>query len=67
MSNQGTTKQTMLFDIVYSDVDQCYIAIPHIGKESVKEHYDRINYGTSGLIASFRIETETVVKFLSTL
>lgn len=54
----------MRYDLVYSDVDECYIAIPHLGPQSIKEHYDRIYSGTSGLYASFRIDTGRVAQFI---
>jgi len=57
-------KVGVVYDLIYSDVDKCYIAIPHFNKESVKEHYDRINIGSSGLSGSTQIKTKLVVDFL---
>jgi hypothetical protein len=54
------------YDIIYSDTDNSYIAIPHINKESVKGHYDRINCGTSGLYASIKVDSAAMQNLIKT-
>jgi hypothetical protein len=57
-------KEKVIYDLIYSDVDRCHIAIPHFNQESVKQHHDRINIGTSGLSGSMKVKSKDVVELL---